>query len=103
MDQPETIEETAEMVTAEGGRGIHFRADHTDEEQVKAFRFRTLACVSCSSCADHRVPLEPGGDLREVCNFDRCARFDWGLGLRQRPTAGSAVHPSRDTSEQRHH
>ena len=35
--RPETIEETAEMVTAHGGHGIHARVDHTDEAQVAAF------------------------------------------------------------------
>ncbi len=32
--RPETIEETAEMVTAHGGIGIPVRVDHTDEAQV---------------------------------------------------------------------
>lgn len=35
-NRPETIEETAEMVSARGGQGIHAQVDHTDEEQVKA-------------------------------------------------------------------
>jgi NAD(P)-dependent dehydrogenase (short-subunit alcohol dehydrogenase family) len=34
--RPETIEETAELVTARGGRGIAVRVDHTDEAQVQA-------------------------------------------------------------------
>ena len=34
--RPETIEETAELVTAAGGLGIHARVDHTDEAQVAA-------------------------------------------------------------------
>jgi NAD(P)-dependent dehydrogenase (short-subunit alcohol dehydrogenase family) len=34
--RPETIEETAEMVTAYGGIGIPVRVDHTDKAQVKA-------------------------------------------------------------------
>lgn len=34
--RPETIEETAEMVTAHGGRGIAVRTDHTEPEQVQA-------------------------------------------------------------------
>jgi NAD(P)-dependent dehydrogenase (short-subunit alcohol dehydrogenase family) len=34
--RPETIEETAEMVTARGGVGIHAQVDHTVEEQVEA-------------------------------------------------------------------
>jgi NAD(P)-dependent dehydrogenase (short-subunit alcohol dehydrogenase family) len=37
LDQrPETIEETAEMVTAFGGTGIPVRVDHTVEEEVRA-------------------------------------------------------------------
>jgi NAD(P)-dependent dehydrogenase (short-subunit alcohol dehydrogenase family) len=35
-NRPETIEETAEMVTARGGTGIFTQVDHTDREQVKA-------------------------------------------------------------------
>jgi NAD(P)-dependent dehydrogenase (short-subunit alcohol dehydrogenase family) len=34
--RPETIEETAEMVTARGGEGIYARVDHTDARQVAA-------------------------------------------------------------------
>src|SRR5918994_5352311 len=34
--RPETIEETAEMVTADGGTGIPVRVDHTAEDQVVA-------------------------------------------------------------------
>lgn len=34
--RPETIEETAEMVSARGGVGIHARTDHSDERQVEA-------------------------------------------------------------------
>ncbi|MFI5841161.1 SDR family oxidoreductase [Catenuloplanes sp. NPDC051500] len=36
MDRPETIEETAELVTAAGGTGIPVRVDHLVPEQVKA-------------------------------------------------------------------
>lgn len=35
-DRPETIEETAELVTARGGRGIAVRTDHTVEAEVEA-------------------------------------------------------------------
>ncbi len=34
--RPETLEETAELVTAEGGRGIAVRTDHTVEAEVEA-------------------------------------------------------------------
>jgi len=42
-DRPETIEETAEMVTARGGIGIHVQVDHTDREQVAALFGRVAA------------------------------------------------------------
>ncbi|HEX6052560.1 MAG TPA: SDR family oxidoreductase [Gemmatimonadaceae bacterium] len=35
-ERPETIEETAERVTAAGGKGIAVRVDHTVEEEVRA-------------------------------------------------------------------
>ena len=40
--RPETIEETAEMVTARGGQGIAARADHLDEAQVASL-FKRVA------------------------------------------------------------
>jgi NAD(P)-dependent dehydrogenase (short-subunit alcohol dehydrogenase family) len=36
MDRPETIEETAELVTAAGGTGIAVQVDHLEPEQVRA-------------------------------------------------------------------
>ena len=39
----ETIEETAEMVTAEGGRGIAVRTDHTVEDEVERLFARVRA------------------------------------------------------------
>ena len=36
MDRPETIEETAELVTLAGGRGVAVQVDHLDPEQVRA-------------------------------------------------------------------
>src|SRR3954453_20948256 len=36
MDRPETIEETAELVTAAGGQGIAVRVDHLETDQVEA-------------------------------------------------------------------
>jgi NAD(P)-dependent dehydrogenase (short-subunit alcohol dehydrogenase family) len=37
IGRPETIEETAEMVEAQGGRSIAVRVDHSEPEQVEAF------------------------------------------------------------------
>lgn len=34
MDRPETIEDTAELVTAAGGEGVAVRCDHTDADDV---------------------------------------------------------------------
>ena len=36
MDRPETIDETAQMVTRAGGSGIAVRVDHTQPDQVEA-------------------------------------------------------------------
>jgi NAD(P)-dependent dehydrogenase (short-subunit alcohol dehydrogenase family) len=41
--RPETIDETAEMVTRYGGKGIAVQVDHTDESQVKALFERVRA------------------------------------------------------------
>jgi NAD(P)-dependent dehydrogenase (short-subunit alcohol dehydrogenase family) len=43
MDRPETIEETAERVTAAGGEGIAVRCDHADPEDVAALVARIRA------------------------------------------------------------
>lgn len=37
MDRPETIENTAELVTAAGGEGVAVRCDHADADDVGAF------------------------------------------------------------------
>ncbi|HEV2702940.1 MAG TPA: SDR family oxidoreductase [Steroidobacteraceae bacterium] len=41
--RPETIDETAEMVTAVGGQGIAVRVDHTVPEEVQALFERVIA------------------------------------------------------------
>lgn len=43
LGRRETIDETAEMVTAAGGEGIAVRVDHTQEEEVKALFARIRA------------------------------------------------------------
>jgi NAD(P)-dependent dehydrogenase (short-subunit alcohol dehydrogenase family) len=35
-NRPETIEETAEMVTSSGGKGVYVQVDHTDRDQVRS-------------------------------------------------------------------
>jgi len=42
-NRPETIEETAELVSAAGGRGIAVRADHTSETEVQELFARLRA------------------------------------------------------------
>ncbi|MFJ3876074.1 SDR family oxidoreductase [Streptomyces sp. NPDC090077] len=43
LDRPETIEETAERVTAAGGLGIPVRTDHSSPEEVRALVGRIAA------------------------------------------------------------
>ncbi|WP_293908962.1 SDR family oxidoreductase [Deinococcus sp.] len=40
LNRPETTEDTAELVTAAGGRGVAIRCDHSDERQVAALMAR---------------------------------------------------------------
>jgi NAD(P)-dependent dehydrogenase (short-subunit alcohol dehydrogenase family) len=42
LNQPETIEETAEMVTSSGGKGIWVQVDHTVPQEVEALFDRVL-------------------------------------------------------------
>ncbi len=60
--RPETIEETAALVTAAGGQGVAVRVDHTDEAQVAALFRRVTAerggvdvCVTCVAGEDPRL------------------------------------------------
>ena len=43
MNRPETIDETAELVTQAGGHGIAVQTDHTQEDEVKALFKRVEA------------------------------------------------------------
>ncbi|WP_046214495.1 SDR family oxidoreductase [Paenibacillus wulumuqiensis] len=43
LNRSETIEDTAELVTAQGGLGIAVRVDHTDEQQVRQLIERITA------------------------------------------------------------
>lgn len=47
MDRPETIEQTAEMVTAAGGRGIPVAVDHLIPEQVESLVQRIRRESAC--------------------------------------------------------
>ncbi|THF74500.1 SDR family oxidoreductase [Cohnella fermenti] len=66
MGRSETIEETAERVTAKGGTGIAVRTDHTDEAQVKRLF--------------ERVADEQGGRLDVLVNdiWGGDPLSDWG-------------------------
>jgi NAD(P)-dependent dehydrogenase (short-subunit alcohol dehydrogenase family) len=54
MNRPETIEETAELVTARGGRGIAIPCDHTEPAQVQS--------------VIERISTEQGGRLDLLVN-----------------------------------
>ena len=43
LNRPETIDETAELVTQAGGQGIAVKVDHTQEDEVKALFGRVKA------------------------------------------------------------
>ena len=81
--RPETIEETADLVTAGGGAGIPVRTDHLDESQVAAL------------CA--RIDKEQGRLDVLVNDISEGERYDWQPFWRLNPEQGlralrSGVH-----------
>ena len=82
-DRPETIEETAELVTSLGGHGVPFVVDHLDAGQVMdlqtGFATGTVTSTSWSTTSGVRsclkVGLPTGTSLfgkwisRKVCGF----------------------------------
>ena len=88
--RPETIEETAEMVTARGGVGIPVRVDHSDEAQVAALIARVR---SEQGQLDILVNILGGDTPAEWKPFWKLS-LDKGLGwLRQE--VGSHIITSR--------
>ncbi|KPV56458.1 short-chain dehydrogenase [Paenibacillus sp. A3] len=92
MGRTETIEETAELVTARGGRGIPVRVDHTVEEEVRALF--------------ERVRSEQNGRLDLLVNdvWGGDSLMEWGKTFWEQPIAGGllmqrrAVHSHMITS-----
>lgn len=92
LARPETIEETAELVTARGGHGIAVRVDHTVEEEVAAL-FR-------------RVSDEQGGKLNILVNdvWGGDSLTEWGTPFWESPLSNGlliqrrAVHSHMITS-----
>jgi NAD(P)-dependent dehydrogenase (short-subunit alcohol dehydrogenase family) len=63
MDRPETIEETAELVTDAGGTGVAVAVDHLDPEQVRALV--------------ERIEAEGGGLHVLVNDIFGASRIEW--------------------------
>ncbi|HZG55619.1 SDR family oxidoreductase [Paenibacillus sp.] len=83
VDRSETIEETAELVTAAGGHGIAVRTDHTEEAQVQALF--------------ERVEREQGGRLDLLVNdVWGCERYiDFGRKFWEQPLSNALVMQDR--------
>ena len=77
-DRPETIEETAELVTGAGGHGIAVQVDHLDPEQVRALAARI---DDEHGRLDVQVNDVWGGELLTEWNVP-VWRHDLGRGLR---------------------
>jgi len=75
--RPETIEETAELVTAAGGRGIALRVDQIEEAEVRAL-FERFACGEILPIAE---PLQGQGRPRQAPRVLRPAVRQGGYGL----------------------
>lgn len=76
--RPETIDETAEMVSARGGLGISVQVDHTDKEQVQAL-FRRVS-QERNGCLDILVNDLTGDAYMELKPFIEHS-LDGGLKL----------------------
>ena len=99
MDRPETIEDTAELVTAAGGEGVAVRCDHTDADEVATLvdRIRKdhgrlgkgrAAWWSRWARDDERPPVESRGaaplgvsvtEQGSGTESSRCRLTDWDL------------------------
>ena len=55
--RPETIQETAKLVTSAGGRGIAVRVDHTEPAQVKRLMARIRRRAEDAPATDEASPL----------------------------------------------
>jgi len=84
--RPETIEETAELVSAAGGTGIAVRVDHTVDAEVAALfpahraRNRSVLDVLVNISRDSRWPRgAPSGSCRSMM-----AARSWTLDLAPR-------------------
>ena len=60
--RPETIDETAAIITAAGGNAIALRVDHTSEHDVKALFRRILRAHKRIDLVVGRASLEPALD-----------------------------------------
>ncbi len=67
--RPETIEETAELVTAAGGRGIPIQVDHTVETQVEALFTRVRTEERPQGTTSHDHPRRAAGGCRGTCRM----------------------------------
>jgi NAD(P)-dependent dehydrogenase (short-subunit alcohol dehydrogenase family) len=64
IGRPETIEETAEMVTAAGGAGLWAQVDHTEPDEVRALFERVRARAGPAGCPGQRSHRRPVPDER---------------------------------------
>ena len=70
IDRPETIEETAELVTAAGGTGIPVAVDHLDPAQVRGAAWSGSARSTCWSTTS-------GAPSTSSSSTPRCGSTTW--------------------------
>jgi NAD(P)-dependent dehydrogenase (short-subunit alcohol dehydrogenase family) len=112
--RPETIEETAEMVTARGGVGIWVQVDHTDKRQVQALFERVdheqngkLDILVNDLTGDANVELKPfvehsldgGLTLLENGSFSHIITSYYGVPLMTRLGGGLIVEMTDGISD----
>jgi len=77
MNRPETIEETAELVTRAGGVGIAVRCDHSSEEQVNSL----LEQIKAEQGRLHLLVNDIWGGEKRIEWGKRFWELDWAQGL----------------------
>jgi NAD(P)-dependent dehydrogenase (short-subunit alcohol dehydrogenase family) len=86
MDRPETIEDTAELVTAAGGEGVAARCDHADADDVAAL----VGCIRSEPERHDILVNDVWAGIRSSGGASRC-----GNTRSTRPSASCATASRR--------
>jgi NAD(P)-dependent dehydrogenase (short-subunit alcohol dehydrogenase family) len=99
MDRPETIEDTAELVTAAGGEGIAVRVDHLVPDEVRALVARVDAAHGRLDILVNEQSLDGGLRMLELGLHTHIITSHAALPLLVRNPGGLVVEVTDGTDE----